>query len=114
MEYASFLASYKRRWAEQARQARERCAGLRETAKELAGICRSFGARRVLLFGSVVRGSVRPGSDLDLAVEGVAPDRFFDLYGTLLTAAGVPLDLVDLDDAPTSLRACIEQQGVPL
>ena len=39
-----------------------------------------FRARRVIPFGSVVgQGMWHPGSDLDLAVEGIPPEQFFQV-----------------------------------
>jgi predicted nucleotidyltransferase len=37
-----------------------------------------FGATRVVLVGSLARGDFRRGSDIDLWVEGVATERFFE------------------------------------
>ena len=36
---------------------------------KLAGICRRYGVRELALFGSAVRGEMRPGSDIDVMVE---------------------------------------------
>lgn len=48
--------------------------------EELGRICRSHGIRRVALFGSVLRGTDRPDSDVDLLVE-FEPDRVPGLLG---------------------------------
>jgi predicted nucleotidyltransferase len=69
-----------------------------------------FGAKRVIPFGSVVgHGTWHAGSDLDLAVEGVAPEHFFRAWSTLhaLLPAGLEVDLVDLEQAGEALRARI-------
>src|SRR5882724_1119703 len=60
-----------------------------QEARELAARCATvlqhrFGARRVIPFGSVVEhGTWHPGSDLDLAVEGIAPEQFFRAWSVL-------------------------------
>jgi predicted nucleotidyltransferase len=69
-----------------------------------------FGARRVIPFGSVVgHGTWHPGSDLDLAVEGIAPEQFFQAWATVraLVPPGMEVDLVDLEHASEALRARI-------
>src|SRR2546423_1417275 len=46
----------------------------------LADLCRRYGIRRLSLFGSVLRGTDLPGSDVDLLVE-FEPDRTPGLLG---------------------------------
>ncbi len=60
-------------------------------------ILRELGCTEVYLFGSLARGAVHPGSDIDLAIRGCPPKRFFRAVGRLLTALEHPTDLVDLD-----------------
>lgn len=39
--------------------------------KEVAELCRSFGAKKVILYGSRAMGNARERSDIDVAVSGV-------------------------------------------
>jgi predicted nucleotidyltransferase len=86
-----------------------------QEALELAARCaeflqKRFGAKRVIPFGSVVRhGLWHPGSDLDLAVEGVASDQFYRAWSMLreLLPPGLNVDLVALEQASEVLRARI-------
>lgn len=61
-----------------------------------------------LLFGSGGRGALRPGSDIDVAL-GLLPGSAMtvlelgDLASRLETAAGRPVDLVLLNEAPPGL-----------
>lgn len=64
--------------------------------KEVAELCRSFGAKKVILYGSRAMGNARERSDIDIAVAGVED---FDLLRekvddlpTLFT-----VDLLNLD-----------------
>ena len=69
-----------------------------------------FGAKRVIPFGSVVgHGLWHPDSDLDLAVEGVAPEQFFRAWSMVreLLPLGLDVDLVALEQASDVLRARI-------
>lgn len=82
-----------------------------ELATQCAALLRArFGAKRVIPFGSVVgAGTWHAGSDLDLAVEGVAPEQFFRAWSALraLLPPGLDIDLVDLEQAGEALRARI-------
>lgn len=72
------------------------------------------GAKKVFLFGSVARGEEKPGSDVDLACEGLPPGRFFEALGRLLLCTGRDVDLTDLDEAKGPLRKRIEKEGILL
>ena len=61
------------------------------------------GAREVYVFGSHARGDARPGSDLDLAVRGVPPERFYRAVGELCSALSISVDVVDLDESSPTL-----------
>ncbi|HVH79505.1 MAG TPA: nucleotidyltransferase family protein [Stellaceae bacterium] len=71
--------------------------------KALAEICRRHGIRRLSLFGSVLKGTDRPDSDVDLIAE-FEPEA----HPTYLTLAQIELELspllggrrVDLRTAP--------------
>ena len=62
-------------------------------------ILRKEGAREVYVFGSAAEGDLRPGSDIDLAVRGLPPERFFPAMGEVGFAVSRPIDLVDLDSS---------------
>jgi predicted nucleotidyltransferase len=75
-------------------------------------LVREFGARRVYLFGSLAReGRFHERSDVDLAVEGIAPERFFKAWAAAGACSGVPVELVDLDEVRDSMRALILEYG---
>ena len=87
---------------------REELATLIEDCRRL--LIAEFGARRVIPFGSAVGdGPWHERSDLDLAVEGLLPERFFKAWGALqrLAPPGLVIDLVALETAPPELRARI-------
>jgi predicted nucleotidyltransferase len=87
----------------------------KEQALEAAEACirllkGRFGARRVILFGSVAgQGAWHERSDIDLAVEGLAPAEFFSAYSACrdLLPQGLELDLVSLETAHPEMRARI-------
>lgn len=73
-----------------------------------------FHATRVYLFGSLTRGSARETSDIDLAVEGLDPQRYREACARLEHATAVPVDLIDLADAPKTLIQRVQEEGVVL
>ena len=56
------------------------------------------GAREVYLFGSAVRGAISEDSDIDIAVSGLPPEKFFEAMRRAANILQRPLDLVDLDE----------------
>ena len=53
--------------------------GITLAETELAEICRRYQIKELLLFGSAVRGEMRPDSDIDLLVEFL-PDSKIGLF----------------------------------
>jgi len=71
---------------------------LRRDIELAAQILKEAGATEVYLFGSVATGKIREGSDIDLAVRGLPPERFFATMSQVTFAIERPLDLIDLDE----------------
>jgi uncharacterized protein len=71
---------------------------LKGRIEKVTAILKAAGAREVYAFGSAVRGRLREDSDVDLAVSGLPPDRFFRAMGEATGVLGRSLDLVDLDE----------------
>lgn len=71
---------------------------------EAAAVLRELGATEVYVFGSVATGKQRPDSDLDMAVTGIPPARYFTAASRASEAAGREVDLVDLDDETPMVR----------
>jgi predicted nucleotidyltransferase len=95
------LPSAKRISHHQALAAAVRCADL---------LTVRFGATRVVPFGSVRDpGAWHAASDLDLAVEGIAPEQFFQAWSSLYSVlpSGLEVDLVALENTYPELRARI-------
>jgi predicted nucleotidyltransferase len=63
---------------------------------------RGFGARRVLLFGSLVD-APELARDVDLAVEGIPLGRLLDADVAVHAVLGVPTDLVSREENPRFL-----------
>lgn len=69
-----------------------------------------FSVKSVWLFGSSLEDE-EAATDIDLAVEGLAPEKFFDFYGRLYFEMPKPLDLVDLEQK-IPMAAIIREKGI--
>lgn len=88
-------------------------ARVREAADRLKA---RFGARRVVLFGSLAHAAwFVPDSDVDLAVEGLAGGDYWRAWRLVEEVIGDRLvDLIEIEAAGESLRRAIERYGVEL
>jgi predicted nucleotidyltransferase len=75
-----------------------------EAVLAAANLLRHMGASQVFIFGSAVRGELRPDSDIDMAVSGLSPQVYFSAASKASDLLGRPLDLVDLDDDTPLVR----------
>ncbi len=75
-----------------------------------------FGAKEVILFGSLARrGGFTRYSDVDLAVRGIPSDACLTAMDTVLhMSPEFRIDLFDLAFCSPALRAEVEQEGKPL
>ncbi len=89
----------------------------RKAARAAAALLRDrFGARRVVVFGSMVRpGSFTPWSDIDIAAWGIPVDQFFRAVGALSgLSEEFKIDLVDPDRCRPQLHEEISREGEDL
>lgn len=96
------------------RRERERLLG---RIREAAGALKSrFGTRRVVLFGSLAHAAwFVPDSDVDLAVEGLVGDDYWQAWRLVEEIIGDrPVDLIEIETAGESLRRAIQRYGVEL
>jgi predicted nucleotidyltransferase len=77
---------------------------------QAAAVLKEAGAQEVYLFGSAARGAVQEDSDIDLAVSGLPPRRFFAAMARAAAVLQRPLDLVDLDQ-PTPFTRYLQEEG---
>jgi hypothetical protein len=88
-----------------------------ETLRRSEQALRARGVRRAALFGSVVRGENRPGSDIDIMVE-IDPDAHitvFDYVGLKEYIADLfdgPVDVVSRDGLKTYLRPTVMADAI--
>ncbi len=75
-------------------------------------IARRYDGGGVLHFGSSADPKIE-ANDIDLAVEGIAPERFFRFYGDLLFGLSKPVDLIDLS-SKTKFNRLVYREGIRL
>jgi predicted nucleotidyltransferase len=75
-------------------------------------IASRYQVSRVLLFGSSIAEGAE-ARDVDRAVEGLHPSRFFSFYGDLIFGLSKPVDLVDLGHK-SRFTDLIRKEGVPV
>ena len=88
----------------------------RAEAKRLAQVLvDEFGVERVYLFGSYAWGiTLRPDSDLDLAVVGLEGMKYWEAIGRLEELSSCLFDLIPLDSLNLPLRNLILEHGIRL
>jgi predicted nucleotidyltransferase len=58
----------------------------------------AYGIQQAYIFGSLAMpGRFDPRSDVDIAVEQIDPDRFFEAMGKFSSVLGRQVDLIELD-----------------
>ena len=113
----SYRATARRRWAQDQRRLGHHHQLAWSLARQAAGLLRErFGVNRIFVFGSLVREDLfHSQSDVDLAVWGLDERKYCRAVGELLALdPEIKVDVVMLENAPVSLRATIEQEGVAL
>jgi predicted nucleotidyltransferase len=67
---------------------------------------------KIYLFGSQATGTQVAGSDIDIALEGVASaDEYFQIYGEAMKLTDFPLDIIEIERIEPEFREMIVQQG---
>jgi predicted nucleotidyltransferase len=108
-------AHWRRLQSERLARGQARAAALRQhlpAARRL--LVERYGARRVVLFGSLARGDVTERSDVDLAVEGLDPAGCFTALADLIGLFDTPVDLVEIERAGPSMLARLQFEGIEL
>jgi len=60
-------------------------------------ILKESGCSEIYLFGLLISGKSRSGSDIDLAIRGCKPEKYYQLLGKLMMELDHPVDLINLD-----------------
>ena len=77
-----------------------------------AEILKSAGCMECYVFGSIPKGQADEGSDIDIAIRGMPPSKFFYVYGQLALQIRRVIDLVDLDDGSRFSQKLHEREAM--
>lgn len=103
--FSGFLRHRQMRKDRAVREAERRKGAL----KAVGPLLERYGAERAYAFGSIIDGACREESDIDLFVEGIEPEQFWDLWRDLETRTGESIDLYCTRDDPTLIRKIRER-----
>lgn len=106
-------------YLDKARERRiERSSSLKRIFKEEARrlthllVNKGYRFKRLYLFGSSLnQRPLGPWSDIDLAIEGLKSDLFFNAYALILKEAKFPVDLKPLEDLDRPFKERIKREG---
>ncbi|MEN4902937.1 nucleotidyltransferase family protein [Luteimonas sp. TWI1416] len=90
---------------------------IRHQLTALRGTARRFRVANPRVYGSVIHGTDRDGSDLDLLVDPTPETTLFDLGGlqvALEELLGVPVDVRTPGDLPARFRDTVLREARPL
>lgn len=109
MSAASF-DQLKRRWRAKA----ERQALLHQARKALVcsrapAVCKRFGIRQAILFGTLQGGRSSAYSDVDLLVMPLPPERYWAFRQALEQALQLPVDVYTPDDDPRLIEKVLKR-----
>jgi predicted nucleotidyltransferase len=105
-------SAWRERLAREGAEVEARAARARERARVFARrLVEEYGAREVWLFGSLAWGRPHRDFDVDLAVKGLAHERYFRALSDAWEAVGAPVDLVPLEACAPGLRERILKEG---
>lgn len=114
---AAYLATARQRWIQKQHQLTQHQLRAWKVARQAEALLHErFKVNRVVVFGSLVRSDLfHPRSDVDLAVWGLDEKEYYRAVAQLLALdPTIEIDLVMAEDAPASLLANIEKEGVAL
>ncbi|MFQ5612360.1 MAG: nucleotidyltransferase family protein [Anaerolineae bacterium] len=107
-----FVAYWKQQQARRREQNRRLAQEARRDLDRIAHSLRTtYGARRIILFGSLVKDRFAAGSDIDLAVAGIAPADFFSACAEANRLSRFRVDLKPYDDLHPRFQQRVLAQG---
>lgn len=114
-DMSSYIEGFKNRVTQDETALRKRLETGRSEARQLARLLADeYGVDRVYLVGSMTHGRIHSQSDIDLAVEGLAPELYWKASAHLERHSKIAVDLIDLDGADTVRANRLRKGGVVL
>ena len=112
MVETKYLTAWRNRFARQDAESRALVARARADLPQAVEILKKYGAKRVIVFGSLCRsGQFHHDSDIDLAVEGIPPQHFIRAGADLMMGLDWSIDLKPLEEVDDLFRDKIINKG---
>lgn len=109
------LAYWRRAISTQRQHQQQAVADAWVEVRQIAQLLRQqFGATRIIVFGSLVRDRFQDQSDLDLAVAGIAKDRYFEAVAAANGCSQRWVDLKPLEELEPYFRQRVLDTGVEI
>jgi predicted nucleotidyltransferase len=114
---AAYIATARQQAQEEQKLLAQRCARARDVAIAGAELLKTkYGVKHMVLFGSLVHPELfHIHSDVDLAVWELPEQHYYRAVANLLDInPEFEVDLIRIEDAPATLQALVEEEGVEL
>ena len=106
-----YSEAWRRRFRGKNEEARRSAEAARQSLGRAVEILKGHGATRVILFGSLCSESFHPGSDIDLAVEGIPRSAWTRAFADLMMSLDHPVDLKPLEEIDARFREELLRKG---
>ncbi len=107
-----YVEGWRRRFAAQQAENQALAEAARRALPQALEILKKYGAKRIILFGSLQRGErFHRRSDIDLAVSGIPFKNFLRAGADLMMALDWPVDLKPFEELDEPFRALIVANG---
>ena len=107
-----YVAGFKQRQAAAAERSRELASRARESVHRAVERLKAIPeVRRIILYGSLAKGTLHQGSDIDFAVEGLPATSHFQVWAEIERDAGCTIDLQRLEELGDGFRQVILRYG---
>jgi len=83
----------------------------KELSKIISLLVEKYDAQRIILFGSLKTGDFNESSDIDLAVEGIKAENFFQALAAVNRISRFPIDVKPLEELEPYFRSRIDLEG---
>ncbi|MDV3001969.1 MAG: hypothetical protein N5P05_003575 [Chroococcopsis gigantea SAG 12.99] len=111
-EPVPYLEYWRKRQQEQQKHNQYLAQRAREELKSVIDYLKeNFPVTKIILFGSLVKGKFCETSDIDLAVEGIPPEKYFQVLNTINSMSDRLIDLKPLESLDPHFLKRVLQTG---
>ncbi len=108
--YTQYIDAWKQRiMAEEKQVEAERRKAFSKAQKAAAFLAKKYNVDKVVLFGSLIKGSYHKGSDIDIAVAGLPPKYYFRAIAEAEELINAKVDLKPIEGCRGLIRDRIEK-----